>query len=83
MSKELLCPFTCDLLVFSVSWFLYITAHGDGGTKIKKKPHMTPATVPMDTSMSPWVILEVKSPDIVIINVYNKKLKLMVRIIKM
>lgn len=83
MPNAFLCLFTCDFLVFSVSWFLYIKAHGDGGTKTKKKPHTTPDTTPMDTSMSPWVILLVKLPDIVITKVYNKILKLMVRVIKM
>lgn len=81
MSKGFLCLFTCNLL-FSVSWFLYIMAHGDGGTKIKKKPHMTPDTVPMDTSMSPWVILTERVPDLVITNAYNKIMKLLVQIIK-
>lgn len=37
-------------------------AHGEGGTNIKKKPHMRPDTVPIDTSMGPCVILLVKSP---------------------
>lgn len=37
-------------------------AHGDGGTKIKTQPHMSPNTVPIATSIGPCIILLVKLP---------------------
>jgi len=37
-------------------------AHGDGGTKIKTQPHISPNTVPIATSIGPCIILLVKLP---------------------
>lgn len=68
------------MIVFSVFGFLYIMAHGDGGTKIKKKPHMTPNTVPIDTSMSPCIILLVTLPNTIEINANNKILNLIIKL---
>lgn len=43
---------------------------GDGGTKIKTQPQISPITVPIDTSIGPCIILLVKLP------IYHKKKKL-------
>lgn len=56
--------FTFDFLVFwqLLSRLLYITDQGDGGTKIKTQPQISPITVPIDTSIGPCIILLVKLP---------------------
>lgn len=66
--------------MFSVFGFLYIMAHGDGGTKIKKKPHTTPIIVPIDTSTNPWIILLATLPSIVEINANNIILNLIIQL---
>lgn len=53
---------------------LYTTAHGEAGTYIKKKPQINPNTVPIDTSMGPWIILLVKLP-VFVRNNYKLKSK--------
>jgi len=70
--------FTCKAIVFSVFGFLYIMAHGDGGTKIKKKPHMTPIRVPIDTMMNTWRILMAIVPSVAEINANNIVLNLII-----